>query len=214
MRSSPVHDAGTVRVRRFWLYVEGPRDHEVLRGWAQACDPGLLRAIEGCAVILGGRRPARAAEHFRSMGAPAEGMRGVCVLDGDGAARTPDAGANGAHHVPGLAYFTWSRRHIESYLLSPEAIRRSLRLRRDDVRVERILRECLPAEADEDAWRGVDAKRLLAENGPLARGLGRSVALGRVARAMREPELHPDVQQLFAAVRDALGRPPTEQVRR
>jgi hypothetical protein len=191
--------------RGFWLYVEGPRDQEVLRGWASACDPGLLGVIESSAVILGGRQPARAAEHFRRMGAPGASLRGLCVLDRDAtvAARTQDA-AEG-EGVPGLAVFTWSRRHIESYLLAPDAIRRGLRLARDDLRVERILRAALPDPGDERAWRDVDAKRLLGRNGPLARGLGRSVPLGRIARAMRDGEIHPDVHRLFAAVREALA---------
>jgi hypothetical protein len=206
LRSSPARDAGTAAVRRFWLYVEGPRDREVLRGWAQACDPGLASVLEASAVILGGRRPARAVEHFRGHGAPADGIRGLCVLDRDGEPQAHDP-VSGAHDVPGLAFFTWTRRHIESYLLLPEAIRRGMRLPPDDVRVDRILRAVLPPACDEEAWRGVDAKRLLAHNGPLALGLGRTVPLGRVARAMREREIHPDVHRLFAAVREALGRP-------
>jgi hypothetical protein len=200
LRPRSDREAGT---RGFWLYVEGPRDQEVLRGWASACAPALLNVIESSAVILGGRQPARAAEHFRRMGAPGASLRGLCVLDRDAtlAVQAQDA----AEGVPGLAVFTWSRRHIESYLLAPDAIRRGLRLARDDLRIERILRAALPDPADERAWRDVDAKRLLGRNGPVARALGRSVPLGRIARGMRDGEIHPDVHRLFAAVREALA---------
>lgn len=210
MRTSRSREAGTACVGRFWLYVEGPRDHEVLRGWARACWPALLRPIEDSAVILGGRRPARALEHFRRMGAPNEGLRGLCVLDRDG---EPASADSPAPDLPGLAFFTWSRRHIESYLLDAVAIRRGLRLPRDDRRVERILRDRLPEPGDEEVLRDLDAKRLLEPGGPLARDLGRAVPLGRIARAMREPDIHPDVHRLFAALRDALGLPATEPER-
>lgn len=185
---------------RFILYVEGARDREVLRGWAHRfLRPPVRRLFDG-SVILGGRRPARALSHFRAAGGADAGLRGLVVLDRDGGG--DDAGAGGE---PGLEVFTWSRRHIESYLLVPDAIRRALRLPMDDRRVARILREHLPDAGDEAAFGALDAKKLLGPRGVLPRGLGRPVSAGRIARAMRDEELHPDVAALFALLRQGLG---------
>jgi hypothetical protein len=152
-------------------------------------------------VILGGRRPARAVEHFRSARAAEAGARGLCLLDrDDGAAAQLPGGRE-----PGLGFFTWTRRHIESYLLVPEAIRRALGLPDDDARIERLLREHLPLAAGEEAFRDVDAKRLLGPRGALARALGRSLPLSRIARFTRETELHADVHALFGRLREELG---------
>ena len=45
----------------FSVYVEGPRDRDVLAAWARRLSPPLARAFEPACVILGGRQPARAA---------------------------------------------------------------------------------------------------------------------------------------------------------
>lgn len=195
--------------RRLVLYVEGPRDRAVLRGWAQRLLPSLGQKLLDASVILGGRRPARAVEHFRGLGGESAGARGLCVLD-------RDDGADGEPPVdePGLEFFTWSRRHIESYLLVPAAIQRALRLRGHEGRMARLLREHLPPAADEAAFRELDAKRLLGPNGALPRALGFSLPLGRIARATRESELHPDVHELFARVRAHAGQPEPERVLR
>jgi hypothetical protein len=183
---------------RFTLYVEGPRDRAILRAWAYRLMPGQARLLFDDAVILGGRRPARAIEHFRA--GAAEGDRGLCVLDRDGGADAhPES-------EPGLDFFTWSRRHIESYLIVPDAIRRALRLPSGDRLVERLLEAALPTEDDEHAWGGLDAKALLGDSGVLARTLGRPLPLGRIAQATRESELHADVHALFDRLRDELAR--------
>ncbi len=185
----------------FVLYVEGPRDRDLLRTWAQRVSPILARAIAECTVILGGRQPARAVAHFRELRARGEAERGLCVLDRDG-----ESGAlRLADEEPGLDFFTWRRRHIESYLLVPEAIRRSARTPAD-LRVVRSLRELLPPADDEAALADLDAKRLLARHGPLDQLLG-SLPPSRIARAMRAEELHPDVRDLLDRVRAGLGLP-------
>ena len=181
----------------FVLYVEGPRDRSILRAWAQRLLPERGPDLLEGAVILGGRRPARAVEHFR---AAAAGSHGLCVLD-----RDEDAGA-GIEAEPGLEFFTWSRRHIESYLLVAAAIRRALALPASDHRLEAMLERELPASDDAAGWRTFDAKRLLAETGPLARLLGRPLPLARIARATREDELHADVHELFDRLRSGLAR--------
>jgi len=179
------------------LYVEGPRDRDILEGWARAASLPLARAVRESAVILGGRQLARAAAHFAEESAARPGLQGLCVLDRDGGEDAPGS-------ADGLEVFTWSRRHIESYLLVPAAIHRALRLPEHDGRVSRLLRRHLPTTAAEHTLRDLDAKRLLADTGPIARGLGRSLALGRIARAMRPEELHADVAELLERLREAL----------
>jgi hypothetical protein len=189
------------RAGRFVLYLEGPRDRGVLEAWARRLLPSGTRRVFEASVILGGRQPARALEHFRRQGGSESGLRGLCVLDrDDGPAPEPSDGVE-----PGLEFFTWGRRHIESYLLVTTAIVRSLRRRDDDLRIERALREHLPPERDERAWRDLDAKRLLAPGGPLPRALGVELRPASIARSMRPGELHADVLACFARLRSASG---------
>ena len=72
---------------RFVVYVEGPSDCYILRTWAHLVSSSLARQLARNAVILGGRRPARAVSHFTRLNAPGEGtqgvLRGICVLDRD-----------------------------------------------------------------------------------------------------------------------------------
>ena len=192
---------GLKRSRSFLVYLEGPADRGILRAWAYRLLPFLGRQLSAASVILGGRQPARAVEHFRARADDVPELRGLCLLDRD------DGHDDGALHAePGLEFFTWSRRHIESYLLVPEAIRRALGREDEDGRIERLLRQHLPDEADERAWANVDAKRLLGPSGVLSRALGKPLALQSVARATREAELHADVHDLFARLREGLER--------
>jgi hypothetical protein len=194
----------TPRAAGFVLYLEGPRDRGILEAWARRLLRAEARRLFEASVILGGRQPARALQHFRRLGGSANGLRALCVLDRDhGAApATPECGE------PGLEFFTWGRRHIESYLLVAAAIGRALRLPDDDGRVERALREHVPPEADEAAWRELDAKRLLAPGGPLPRALGVALRPASIARSMLPAELHGDVLECFARLRGALGEAP------
>ncbi len=191
---------------RFVLYVEGPSDSDILRTWANLVSPALGRAVEACAVILGGRRPARAVEHFASLadaGATNGNrvrLRGVCVLDRD-AAPAPEPGIS---RPAGLEFFTWERRHIESYLLVSPAIRRCLPTRPDS-RLDVLLRDLLPEASDEFVMRDVDAKRLLAKRGYLARALGAPLSPAKIARRMNLSELHPEVLSLLDQVRSGAG---------
>lgn len=183
----------------FALYVEGPRDQSLLQAWAQRISPALAEALDASAVILGGCRPARAAEQFRALRARDAAARGLCVLDRDveGAPRPRTV------EEPGLEFFTWGRRHIESYLLVPAAIRRSLRLPDDDTRIERFFRSALPGE--ESGLGALDAKPLFAFQGEFQRLLGRPVRPVLVARAMFAGEIHADVQTLLGRVRAGVG---------
>jgi len=179
----------------FVLYVEGPRDRGILRAWAYRLLPKQARSLFEGAVILGGRRPQRAVDHFQLSGA----WGGLCVLDGD------DADAPLPVTSDALGFFTWSRRHIESYLLVPEAIARSLGLRLDDRRLQHFFDTHVPAPGDAEAWRRLDAKRLLGERGAFSQTVGRSLPLARVARATRLDELHGDVRSLFERLEGELA---------
>jgi hypothetical protein len=182
------------------LYVEGPRDRDILRSWAFRLSPALGEELVRASVILGGRQPDRAVEHFRGVQAGGLSARAVCVLDRDD---EPDAVPT-AGEAPGLEFFTWSRRHIESYLLVPDAIRRFLRRSGADPRVSRAVERFVPPTDDEETLREIDAKRLLSAQGALARAFGRPLQPGRLAREMFVGELHPDIRCLFDRMRHAL----------
>lgn len=179
------------------LYVEGARDRDILRIWTLRHEPQLAPLVRS-AVILGGRQPHRAAEHFRGVRAAHPDVRGLCVLDRDHAHEgTPEI------DEPGLEFFVWARRHIESYLLVPEAILRCVSDRQERFRVERCLRDELPPAGDEAAYRRLDAKRLLGRDGALARARGGPIPASGIARAMRQDELHPDVLALLSCIERA-----------
>lgn len=181
---------------RFFLYVEGPSDRDIIRIWARSVSHHIARALDQCVVILGGRQPARAVDHMQSLGGAAAGMRGVCVLDRDNnhaSRRDPEE--------PGLELFIWPRRHIESYLLVPAAICRCAGVAPGDSRVARIVQQHLPDAEDAGALERFDAKRLLASRGPLAAALGTPLSPARIARSMRAQELHADARSLIERVR-------------
>lgn len=182
----------------FTLYVEGPRDRSILRAWSYRLMPTRARSLFRASVILGGRQPERALLHFREHWADAPGASALCVLDRDG-------GDDGVPDTNGydLDFFTWSRRHIESYLLVPAAIRRALALSKGDHRVDRALEEHLP-QRDTPEWQRLDAKRLLGANGPLSRAFGAPLPLTKIAQATRESELDADVHDLFARLHERL----------
>jgi hypothetical protein len=173
-----------------YLYVEGPRDREIVEGWAQRVSPQLAACVREATVILGGRQPARAREHLAEARADGREVRGLCVLDRDQEPERPQAGWDG------LELFVWGRRHIESYLLVPAALARVLR--GVDPRGLRALAHDLPAADDERSWRELDAKRRLT-------AWGQRIPWGRVARAMRQDELHPDVRAFLARLAAHFG---------
>lgn len=173
-----------------YLYVEGPRDREIVEGWAQRVSPQLAACVREATVILGGRQPARAREHLAEARAEGREVHGLCVLDRDQEPERSHAGTDG------LELFVWGRRHIESYLLVPAALARVLR--GVDPRALRALAHELPAAADERSWRELDAKRRLA-------AWSQRIPWGRVARAMRQDELHPDVLAFLARLAAHFG---------
>jgi hypothetical protein len=202
LRFTPAQAVGASDTRGgFVLYLEGPGDCGILDAWCKRLLPSIARRLSRASVILGGRRPARAVEHFRALGGAEAGARGLCVLDRDNDLGPPPP----ENAEPGLEFFTWGRRHIESYLLVPEAICRGLRLSDANRRVQRVLREHLPPEGDEEAYRALDAKRILGPGGALSRALGVPIPAARVARATRVSELHADVHDFFERLRREFG---------
>ena len=193
---------------RFVLYVEGPRDREILEGWARRVEPTLQRCIERSTVILGGRQPARAVEDFARRGGDSGGWSGLVVLDRDHHAHSGseealarELGLSG-EGAAGLELFVWGQRHIESYLLVPAAIRRVLGDDADDPRVEQALTKTRDGEsvaADRTA-NGLHAKRVLGAGGSLSEALGQELRPGAIARAMRREDLHDDVHDLFGRI--------------
>jgi hypothetical protein len=204
----------------FVLYVEGARDREILGVWARRVDTALMRCIEKNTVILGGRRPARAIADFQKRGGRAAGYSGLVVLDrddypgadggqvgqdefGSGEEITRGESAPAADVMTteaGLEIFVWSLRHIESYLLVPEAIRRMLGLDADDRRVERSIEAsaALAKSVGEGTGQAtLHAKRILGCGGALSEALGAELRAGEIARAMRPEEFHGDVRRLF-----------------
>jgi hypothetical protein len=210
LRSETAWAAGASGPRGdLFLYLEGPRDRGILLAWCRRLLPSLAQPLARSTVILGGRQPARALEHLRRARGAGSAARGLCVLDrDDGRAPPPPQGDE-----LGLSFYTWGRRHIESYLLVPGAISRALGLADEDERLSRLLRHHLPPADDEEAFRELDAKRVLAPEGPLARALGVPIPLARVARATRVGELHADVHAFFARLRQEAGLVEAEVVR-
>lgn len=196
----------------FVLYVEGPRDRDILRSWARRLVPAMVRDLEVCTVILGGRQPARARSHFRDQQQERPELRGLCVLDRDDEiGENPDERAS-EQPVEPLEFFTWPRRHIESYLLHQEAIRRAAP-DLDAQRLARAFAEHVPDASSRAKLVELHAKRLLDPSGPLFRGAGAAPRPSDVARAMRADEIHEDVRMLFDRVRRGVAsRPELELV--
>ncbi len=222
--------AGRREEHAFVLYVEGARDREILECWARRIDPALPRCIVRNTVILGGRRPARAILDFEKRGGAAAGFSGLIVLDRDDRPHSaspfdgsPESGSAGSivdeepHRAAldaGLEVFVWSLRHIESYLLVPDAIRRTLGFARDDGRIERLLQaeSSGSVEGSVSGTRGagrvgdsLHAKRMLGPGGALSRALGTELRAGDIARAMKVDEFHDDVHRLFGRIGTLAG---------
>ncbi len=189
----------------FFLYVEGPRDAAILRIWARRISRQLARRLESRVVILGGRRPARAQEHFRAKWGEDPQGRGLVVLDRDhhGSSDTVSC------FEPGLEVFIWKRRHIESYLLVPDAIRRSLARVVEPRLLDRLIEGHVPASEDEAACRTANAKEILGAKGELGRSTGGRLSPAGVARCMWLEDFHPDILALYERIRCAAGLPET-----
>ena len=101
----------------FILYVEGPGDCDILRSWARRVSRDLERVIASASVILGGRQPARAVEHFRHARETDSDVRGLCVLDRDDEAESIgfcEAGLEFFMYLAGLrSYYTYDLSEVK-----------------------------------------------------------------------------------------------------
>jgi hypothetical protein len=167
--------------------------------WSKTRSRDLARWVAHETVILGGSQPQRAAEDFGRIRSDRAGFSALCLLDRDQGDLVLDSCQR-----EGLAFFVWPRRHIESYLLVPTAIRRNLRLPARDRRVEDFFGREAPL-GDEKALREFDAKALFGPRGGLAEHFGRSVSSAHVARAMRADEFHGDVVRLLDCLAEGVG---------
>lgn len=197
-------DSGELRLV---LYVEGPRDREILAGWARHAAPRIARELAYETVILGGRQPARAIDDFRRRGGASAGFAGLVVLDRDD--HRPPVASDARLLEPGLELFVWSLRHIESYLLVPAAIRRVAPHAPDERRLADWIAGEVGTASLADASRaqrgGLHAKRLLGAGGALCESLGVELRPGEIAKAMRRDELHRDVHELFERIATLRG---------
>ncbi len=200
MRTAVPPTATPSRQLAFRLYVEGPRDRGLVEAWSRTRNRDLARWIARETVILGGSQPRRAAQDFERAGEERDGLRALCLLDRD----QGDHDLRGCQR-DGLEFHVWPRRHIESYLLVPAAIARSLRLGARDGRVSDYFAHEVPALDDEPAFRDFDAKSLFGGRGALSEQLGRPVSSGRVAKVMRADEIHRDVCSLLDRLASAAG---------
>ena len=114
-------------------------------------------------------------------------------------------GAHFAANEAGLEVFVWGLRHIESYLLVPAALRRVLRVAKDDVRVERALADEVGRELIGSGADSLHAKRILGAGGSLSEALGTELRAGDIARAMRPEDLHDDIRTLLTRIGNLSG---------
>lgn len=212
------------------LYVEGESDERMIRDWAGAC--GAQAVMERiCFKVMGGGSKQEmkrlADEHFAAVGEIIPGVKRLMLFDYDSeqGAFHPEAGN------PTLV--EWRRKNIENYLLVPAPWKRAaltlLQCAHDDLFALDTLQAIDGFFADQNltlpagrAWRNVaanifsvlDGKRILFENDDslfhtLRRGAPAvEVLRERVAGLMVADEIHEDVHQFFAKLKEAFDPPP------
>jgi len=228
-------DIGALLDRKLLLYVEGETDEACLRGWARALvnDPTFARlgeAMDRVAFVpLKGGSPeemlARADRHFKACRFLSQEPRRLLVLD-------RNDGKWQARMESDEQLLVWRKRHIESYLLVPDAW-----IRAAEAAAERQFALAGPAAVNvaraffaeqsrglpvdwlrttDEIFRDVNAKRMLfearrdrAEDGydALAARLhdaGVGVLREDVCAAMRPDEVHEDVKAVCAKILAAL----------
>ena len=222
--------------RKVFVYVEGETDEELLRGWAEALGKSPeLRSLSNdmprvaFVALRGGSADEMlqfADRHFRGCKLLGEGAERVLVLD-----RNDGKWIRRAEQDPNL--LVWRKRHVESYLLVPEAWERAARNAAENQfpiareaaagAVRAFFKEqsrglevnwLNPAE---QVFRDVDAKQMLFEaranrgdgyDALTARLYDQQVVVTRrdVAVAMLPAEIHDDIKQVFEKISGALSR--------
>lgn len=203
------------------LYVEGTSDIELFRLLARGIgrDETLFDRLP--VHILGGRDPKEAREHFLGVRSFSSSARAVCVLDPDLDRKSLLDRVN-HNSEPGLEFRLWERRHLESYLLVPEAIERAIfpekplmegyiSKRFRDFLSEQPRAVVFPEAVQDyrtlslDWMKTFDAKREVFSPGEedgsfLLREGHPDIAPQHVAQCMRQEEIHDDVRNAIARI--------------
>ena len=223
---------------RFVLYVEGPRDRDILESWARRIEPSVARCIERNTVILGGRQPARAVRDFRKRGGEEAGWTGLVVLDRDDHPEQGVIAANGPNApnilmnpegedlnrsqaaalnqaaAPNVAS-EGGLGGLELFVWGRRHIESYLLVPAAICRVLKIAADDTRVDqALSDAagaasdQSSLHAKRILGPGGSLSEALGAPLRAGEIARAMRREDFHDDVLALFGRIGTLSGATP------
>lgn len=234
-------DIGALLDRKLLLYVEGETDEACLRGWARALartsqfarlDAAMERVAFHC--LRGGSADEMlnlADRHFRACRFLGEDPRRLLVLDRNDGKWQARAGKD-------EQLLVWTKRHIESYLLVPDAWVRAAQAAADSQfalaksGATQAVRDFFNEQSrgltvdwlhtTDELFRDVNAKRMLFEarrdrsedgyDALTARLHDAGVGISRedVAAAMLPDEIHQDIKTVFQKVLEALPeqRPP------
>lgn len=128
------------------LYVEGQSDVGLLKTLARKFKPDLYDKLNEILIKpLGGRKPELAKKHFWGLTAYSDGVSGICLLDRNNKSYNDAIEEAKRYTGNGLDFYIWRRRHIESYLLVPPAIKRVAGLEERLVD-EFLIEQLLPAD--------------------------------------------------------------------
>jgi hypothetical protein len=215
--------------RKLLLYVEGETDEACLRGWARALD--LAKNMHRVAFVFLKGGSARemlefADRHFTACRFLGEEPRRLLVLDRNDGKWQPRAGKD-------ENLLVWTKRHVEAYLLVPEAWVRAVHVAAQgqfslaEPEATKLVRDFFAEQSRgldvdwlhtrDELFRDVNAKRMLfdarrtrPEDGydALAARLydaGLVVSREDVAAAMQPEEIHEDVRAVLKKIQDALA---------
>lgn len=196
------------------LYVEGETDMRILREWARALGHPALKFLEGPLRRATAGEPNRAtfaSSHFRGLQLSVPDVRGILLEDRNGKDYAP---GHQRRSVKGLTSMLWTRYEIESYLIHPQALLRFVREQDETgtgaARVDEYMKEyygSLYKKPFENirALTGTKGKTILADILDNAQVYCAEEEYYRIARVMKESEVHPEVRSVLDAVASTLG---------
>ena len=86
----------------------------------------------------------------------------------------------------------------------PRAIQNCCRSSQQVAALGLLLDALIPDPGDEDSMQVLDAKRVLAAQGPVARLVGRPLLAREIVRSMSPLDIHADVRSVLGEIRDRL----------
>ena len=199
------------------LYVEGETDVRILREWARVLGHPALKFLEGPLRRTTAGESSRAgfaSSHFRGLQLSVPDVRGILLEDRNGRV---DAPAPRRRSVKGLTSLLWTRYEIESYLIHPQALLRFVREQdktgKGAAKADEYMKEyygSLYKKPFENihALTGTKGKTILADILGSAQVYCAEEGYYRIARVMKESEIHPEVRSVLDAVADTLGSRP------